>query len=92
MSDPLAAILDHTDPATLDRLADLLAPRLQHRQPALDDGWLNTTQAAAHLGISRHALHRLTAERRVPFSQTQPGGRCYFRRADLDEWRQGGSR
>jgi len=89
------ALLAELDDATLDALADALAPRLQRRldvaAPAAD-GWLDTTAAAAYLGLSRHALHRLTAERRVPFAQDAPGARCYFRRADLDDWRRNGSR
>lgn len=92
--DPLAAILDCSDPATLDRLAELLAPRLEGRlgREQGPDGWLDSQAAAAYLGVSRHAVHRLTAERRVPFAQDGPGARCYFRREDLDEWRRTGSR
>ncbi len=94
MSDPLAAILDHADERTLDRLAELLAPRLQARlsTPAGENGWLDSRDAAAYLGLSKHALHRLTAERRLPFSQDQPGARTYFKRSDLDGWRESGAR
>ena len=31
---------------------------------------------------------RMTAERRIPFSQDRPGARCWFRRSDLDRWRE----
>ncbi len=88
------ALLAELDDDALDELAALLAPRLQHRlamAPA-DDGWLDTPAAADYLGLSRHALHRLTADRRIPFSQDAPGARCYFRRRDLDEWRESRSR
>ncbi len=94
MTDRLAsALLDSLGPDELDRLAELLAPRLQRltAEPA-QDGWLDTATAAEYLGVSRHALHRLTAERRIPFSQDQPGARCYFRRSDLDHWRENGAR
>lgn len=95
MSDRLgSALLDSLDDAALDRLADALAPRLQRRlsQPSAGDAWLDSRDAAAYLGVSKHALHRLTSERRRPFSQDQPGARCYFRRSDLDSWRKTGAR
>lgn len=60
-----------------------------HRRPGAGG---DTTAAAQHLGLSRHALHRLTAERRIPFTQGGIGARCYFKRADLDVWRENGAR
>ena len=60
--------------------------------PSEPDGWLDARGAAAHLGISRHALHRLSSERRIPCSQERPGGRLYFRRSELDRWRSERSR
>lgn len=95
MSDRLAsALLDSLDDAALDRLADALAPRLQRRisQATTGNGWLDSRDAAAYLGISKHSLHRLTSERRIPFSQDAPGARCYFKRSDLDGWRESGAR
>ena len=80
------ALLAQLEPEDLAGLAERLAPFL--RTPAAsDDGWLNTKQAAEYLGISVHALHRLTAERRIPLHQDRPGARCFFRRSELDEWR-----
>jgi excisionase family DNA binding protein len=81
--------LDHYA-ATLAPLLDRLNVRSAGRAPAAD-GWMSTRQAAEHLGISMHAIHRLTAAREVPFSQDGPGCRCWFRRSELDRWRQGGS-
>ena len=94
MSDHLAAaLLDSLDDAALDRLAERLAPRLADQLAgSAEDAWLDSTAAAAHLGISRHALHRLTSERRLPFSQDRPGSRCYFKRSTLDQWRETGAR
>jgi Helix-turn-helix domain len=84
------ALLDELEPDDLDALAELLASRLAIRlSTAPDNGWLDTKAAAAHLGISVHALHRLTADRTVPFHQDRPGARCWFRRSELDEWREG---
>ncbi|MGI8903745.1 MAG: helix-turn-helix domain-containing protein [Solirubrobacteraceae bacterium] len=94
MSDRLASVLlDSLDDAALDRLAELLLPRMQRlAEPSAGDGWLDSRAAAEYLGVSKHSLHRLTAERRIPFSQDQPGSRCYFRRSDLDQWRETGAR
>jgi len=85
MSD-VGRLLEQLDDGDLERLAERLAPYL----PLKTDGsgeWVDSKAAAAHLGISIHALHRLTAERSIPFSQLAPGGRCYFKRSELDRWR-----
>jgi excisionase family DNA binding protein len=93
MSDQIVnAILASLDEPALDRLADLLAPRIARRLQTTGthtDGWLDSTRAAAYLGITRNALHKLTAERRITFEQDGPGCKCWFRRSDLDAWRQG---
>jgi excisionase family DNA binding protein len=86
MSGLAQALLAELGPDDLAELARRLAPFLP--QPATTgDGWLTTAQAAEHLGVSVHALHRLTAARTIPFHQDGPGARCYFKRSDLDAWR-----
>ena len=75
---------------TLADLAAVVGPHLPHESPA-EAGWMTSRQAAAHLGLTLHALHRLTAARAVPFEQDTPGGKCWFNRADLDAWRRGSS-
>jgi excisionase family DNA binding protein len=87
MSDLARALVAALDPDDLAVLARMLAPYLPAPAPAVEDRWLDTRQAAEHLGVSVHALHRLTAARSVPFRQDAPGGRCYFRRSELDAWR-----
>ena len=85
------ALIDALDEQALDQLAELLAPRIAAKLPAVlaaePDGWLNVKGAATYLAMSTHALHRLTAERAIPFSQSAPGARCLFKKADLDAWR-----
>lgn len=72
-------------------LAAVLCPHLQVEQPG--DGWITSREAAAYLGLTLPALHRLTAARALPFEQDVPGGKCWFHRADLDAWRRrGGAR
>lgn len=84
----------HVSDEALDRLADLVADRvslrLAHAQSAADDRWLTTKEAAGYLGLSVAALHRLTGARQIPFEQSSPNARCWFRRSTLDSWRQGG--
>jgi hypothetical protein len=79
------------DPATIDALALAVASRVAELVPApAEDGWLDSTAAARYLGISPTSLHKLTSAR-VPglsFSQATANGRCYFRRRDLDAYRE----
>jgi hypothetical protein len=84
-------LVDSLDSEALDRLADALAPRLAERLE-LDrqdgDGWLDTAGAARHLGMTANALHKLRASGNGPPShQDVPGGKRWYRRSDLDQWR-----
>ncbi|MFN8204578.1 MAG: helix-turn-helix domain-containing protein [Solirubrobacteraceae bacterium] len=70
-------------------VARAVARVLDERAPA-DDGWLASGQAAAYLGLpSTNALHKLTAARKIAFEQDKRGGKCWFRRSDLDAYRRG---
>jgi len=89
VTDLAAALIASLDAEALDALADQLAPRLAGRLAAdapEPDRWLDTRAAAAYIGRSVTALHKLTAGREIPFSQAGPGARCYFRRSELDAW------
>lgn len=74
--------------ALFDGLEDSVASAAVAEAPR-DEGWLNTQQAAKYLGTTPNALHKATAARTLRFVQNCPGGRCYFRREDLDAWRRG---
>jgi excisionase family DNA binding protein len=93
-----AALLDALDDDALDVLAERLAPRLEARigrragAEASGDRWMTTDETASYLGMTPNALHKLTAARAIPFAQDGPGCRCYFRRSDLDRWRESGAR
>jgi hypothetical protein len=90
MSALAAALLAELDDATLDALADLLAPRLAHQlkpAPAPADGWLDAKEAAEYVGLTPAALHKHTAARTIPFEQDGPGCKLWFRRSELDAWR-----
>ncbi|PKL08317.1 MAG: hypothetical protein CVV51_09570 [Spirochaetae bacterium HGW-Spirochaetae-7] len=45
--------------------------------------FLTTQEAAAYLGRSKAGMYQLANRGRVPYTRPA-GGKCYFRRADLD--------
>ena len=83
------ALVEALDDEALVQLAARLAPYLPQPAPAVEDRWMDAGEAAAYLGLSRNALHKLTAARTVPFEQDAPGGKCWFKRSELDAWRRG---
>ena len=85
----LAAVIAG-DEGGLRLLAELLAPYLPlPAAPAEPDRWMNSREAAEYAGTTRHALHKAMAAREVHFEQDVPGGKAWFRRADIDAWRRG---
>lgn len=85
----LAAVIAG-DEGGLRALAELLAPYLPAPAAlAQEDRWLSTREAAAYAGTTRHALHKAMAAREVHFEQDVPGGKAWFKRADIDAWRRG---
>ena len=79
----------------LDHIADRLAAVISERLVASDDRpdeWFDSRHAAEYLGVHRDTLRKLAAERAIPSEQDGPGCKLYFRRSDLDAWRQGGGR
>ena len=72
------------------RLAELLAPYLSaSTAPAESDRWLSTREAAEYAGTTPNALHKAMAAREIHFEQDTPGGKAWFKRADIDAWRRG---
>lgn len=57
--------------------------------PAEPDRWLSTREAAEYAGTSTNAPHKAMAAREVYFEQDTPGGKAWFKRADIDAWRRG---
>lgn len=77
------------------QLAERVAARLaeQATSTSADTAeWLDSRHAAEYLGVHRDTLRKLAAERSIPSEQDGPGCKLYFRRSDLDGWRQGGGR
>lgn len=63
--------------------------REERSTPSEPDRWLTTKEAADYLGMPISTLHKLTAEKKIPFQQHTRNGRLYFWKAHLDEWRRG---
>jgi excisionase family DNA binding protein len=79
----------------LDHIAERLAAVITERIVVSDnrpDEWLDSRRAAEYLGVHRHTVRKLAAERAIPSEQDGPGCKLYFRRSELDAWRNGGGR
>jgi hypothetical protein len=80
------------DERALQRLAELLAPYTPApvaTAPAESDRWMNSREAAEYAGTTRYSLQKAMAAREVHFEQDTPGGKAWFKRADIDAWRRG---
>jgi predicted DNA-binding transcriptional regulator AlpA len=78
------------DDATIESLAERVAESVitKLRDEGESDRWLDSREAADHLGISRDAIHKLHAAGVLPSSQEKAGAKLYFKRSELDRWRQ----
>jgi len=78
--------------ATLDipnELLEAIARRAAELMPSpAEDRWMGAQEAADYLAIPVSTLHKLTSARAIPFSQDAPGGKLYFKRSALDDWRE----
>ena len=76
----------------LSRLADLISERLVGRLADTSERkaeeWMDARSAAEYLGLHRDTVRKLAAERSLPAHQDGPGCKLFFRRGELDEWRQ----
>jgi len=90
-SSPIArSLVEALDDDALATLAVKLAPLLlEHLPVPVEDSWIDAKQAAAYLGITLSSLWKLTAAREIPIAQDGPGRKCWFRRSELDVWREG---
>lgn len=84
--DLTSALVDSLSAEDLERLAGKLAPFMRPA-PVVKGGWLDSRAAADYLGIPHSTLRKLTADRAIPFEQSAPGCKCYFRTDELDDWR-----
>jgi excisionase family DNA binding protein len=85
----LAALIGG-DESGLRLFAELLAPYLAPATGSVEsDRWLTTREAAEYAGTTTNALHKAMAAREIHFEQDTPGGKAWFKRADIDAWRRG---
>ncbi|HZO77786.1 MAG TPA: helix-turn-helix domain-containing protein [Solirubrobacteraceae bacterium] len=88
MSTLSAALLAELSEQDLDRLAELLAPRLAKVATAEAPTWLDVGQAAEHVRCPKSRIYSLVSAKRIPHHRD--GSRLLFRRAELDRWVQAG--
>ena len=75
----------------VSRIKQRVLDELGGESPPGGDRWMNAREAAAYLGYgSVSPLHKLTAGRRIPFTQDVEGGKLWFKRSELDDWRRSG--
>jgi excisionase family DNA binding protein len=97
VSELAVALLDALDEPALDRLAEVLAPRLtalvaqrssvSGRQAA----WLDVDGAAQRLACPKSRIYALVSAKRIP--RYKDGSRLLFRPEELDAWvRAGGAK
>src|SRR4051812_23425630 len=86
-----ALVVLGADERALQRLAELLAPYMPApvAVSAGADPWMNSREAAEYAGTTLKALHKAMAAREVHFEQDCRGGKAWFKRADIDDWRRG---
>ncbi len=87
-SNPAIALIEALDDGACALLAERLGPYLRSGSSPPDE-WLDANAAADYLSLPRSTLHKLTAERAIPFAQDGPGCKLYFKRSALDAWREG---
>jgi hypothetical protein len=81
-SNPFVRLYRERERADWDAFVDALATAIAARlMPAAEDRWLDSRQAAAHLGMTPNALHKLSARCALPVTRDSPNGKLYFRRA-----------
>jgi excisionase family DNA binding protein len=88
MSALASALIAELDDETLAILADRLAPLIASRLNNRDDPWLNAADAARYLACSRGRLYDLTQLGKL--EPRRDGRRLLFRRADLDKYLEDG--
>jgi hypothetical protein len=74
--------------AFVEQIAARVAELLAERQEGADDGWLDVPEAAAYLSVSRSELYSKCSRRDPAFPVHKEGARSYFRKRELDRYRE----
>lgn len=86
------SMLDALIDDVVERVASAVVQQLTAGRDQAIGEWLDSRTAADYLGVHRDTLRKLAAERTIPAHQDGPGCKLFFRRSDLDRWRQAGGR
>jgi excisionase family DNA binding protein len=90
VSELAAALLGALDEPALDRLAEVLAPRLtlliaqRPSVPGRQAAWLDVEGAAGRLACPKSRIYALVSAKRIP--HYKDGSRLLFRPEELDAW------
>ena len=97
MSELAAALIGALNEPALDRLAEVLAPRLttlitqRLSVPGRQVAWLDVDGAAERLACPKSRIYALVSAKRIPHDKD--GSRLLFRPEELDAWvRTGGAK
>jgi hypothetical protein len=88
----LAVLAVFERPEVMQAIVEKLLPHLGSLVEQPPDAWLDTNAAADYLGITPNAVHKASAARNIPCHQRIRGGKLWFRRSELDDWRRDGDR
>lgn len=91
MSALASALLAELSEADLDRLAELLAPRIASRLEQCDNGdaWLRGAERIAdYVDCPRSRVYALASAGRIPVERD--GSALIARKSDLDDWLRAG--
>jgi excisionase family DNA binding protein len=86
------SMLDALIEDVVERVASAVVQQLMAGRDQQIGDWLDSRTAADYLGVHRDTLRKLAAERTIPAHQDGPGCKLFFKRSDLDRWRQAGGR
>ena len=89
----LAAAAERLAPCLVEPIARRIVELLREQHAAEPvDSWYGSSEAARYLGVNRDALRKLAAAGAIPSEQDAPGCKRYFRRSQLDRWRESGGK
>ena len=87
----LCALAAQLAPHFVEPIARRVAELLRENEAA-GPVWLDSRDAAEYLGVNRDTLRKLAAAGAIPSEQDGPSCKRYFRRDELDQWRQSGGK
>jgi excisionase family DNA binding protein len=59
-------------------------------ETAVPKQWLNVSEAAAHIGVTKNTIYAYVSKRRIPFYKIPKSQLVKFKISDLNEWLESG--